>query len=75
MILRLEMTVLQFLAKVFGPPSDRDDDENDRGDVPGWVMITIMSAILVVIIIAVFRDNLKNWITNAFNSVNGNSGG
>ncbi|MBV9594533.1 MAG: hypothetical protein JO147_12155 [Actinobacteria bacterium] len=41
----------------------------DRGDVPGWVMVTVMTAILVVAILAVFEPQIKSAITNALDSV------
>lgn len=41
----------------------------DRGDVPGWVMVTVMSAILVVAILGVFEPEIKSAITNAIDSV------
>jgi hypothetical protein len=47
------------------------DDDRDRGDVPGWVMVTVMSAILVVAILAVFEPEIKNAITSAIDSVTG----
>jgi len=50
---------------------DRARDEPDRGDVPGWVMVTVMSAILVVAILAVFEPQIKNAITSAIDSVTG----
>jgi hypothetical protein len=43
--------------------------EDDRGDVPGWVMVTVMSAILVVAILGVFEPEVKSAITNALDSV------
>ena len=46
-------------------------DDRDRGDVPGWVMVTVMSAILVVAILAVFEPQIKDAITNAIDSVTG----
>jgi hypothetical protein len=53
------------------PPGERSGagEEDDRGDVPGWVMVTVMSAILVVAIIGVFEPEIKSAITNAINSV------
>ncbi len=45
------------------------DDDTDRGDVPGWVLVTVMSAILVVAILGVFEPQIKDAITNALNSV------
>ena len=41
----------------------------ERGDVPGWVMVTVMSAILVVAILAVFEPQIKDAVTGAINSV------
>ena len=43
--------------------------ERDRGDVPGWVMVTVMSAILVVALLAVFEQPLKDAVTSALNKV------
>lgn len=50
------------------------DEDSDRGDVPGWVMITVMTAIVVVAIIAVFKPQVTAAVKNAFDSVS-NSGG
>ena len=49
------------------------DTDGERGDVPGWVMVTVMSAILVVAILAVFEPEIKNAITNAIDSVSGSN--
>jgi hypothetical protein len=46
---------------------------SERGDVPGWVMVTVMSAILVVAILGVFEPQIKSAITHAIDSVT-NSG-
>jgi hypothetical protein len=43
--------------------------DGDRGDVPGWVMVTVMSAILVVAIIGVFEPQIKSAISDAIDSV------
>ncbi len=43
----------------------------DRGDVPGWVMITVMTAGLVVALTLVARPLLEGVFTNAVNSVTG----
>lgn len=42
---------------------------DERGDVPGWVLITIMSAALVVAILGVARPELTGLFTNAVNSI------
>ena len=44
---------------------------NERGDVPGWVMVTVMTAILVVAILAVFEPQIKTAISSALDSVTG----
>lgn len=46
-------------------------DDGDRGDVPGWVMVTVMSAILVVAILGVFEPQIKDAISSAIDSVTG----
>jgi hypothetical protein len=50
------------------PHPGRDDD---RGDVPGWVMVTVMSAVLVVAILGVFEQPIKDAITGALGKVTG----
>ena len=44
-------------------------NRNERGDVPGWVMITVMSAGLVGIIGTVAGDQLGQMLRAALNSV------
>jgi hypothetical protein len=48
---------------------DRMRGGDDRGDVPGWVMVTVMSAILVVAILGVFEPQIKDAISSAIDSV------
>jgi hypothetical protein len=49
----------------------RDRARDERGDVPGWVMVTVMTAILVVAILGVFEPQIKDAITGAVDSVSG----
>lgn len=42
---------------------------DDRGDVPGWVMITVMTAGLVAMLSAVAGDQLKSMLESALSSV------
>lgn len=44
---------------------------DDRGDVPGWVLITVMSAGLVAGLWAVAEDQLAEMLRAALASVNG----
>ena len=41
----------------------------ERGDVPGWVLITLMTAGLVAVLWAVAEDQLKALFTDALDSV------
>ncbi|MBL0706585.1 hypothetical protein JJE72_13900 [Sinomonas sp. JC656] len=41
----------------------------DRGDVPGWVMITLMSAVLVMGLLAVAGPALEGLFNQAINRV------
>jgi hypothetical protein len=45
----------------------------ERGDVPGWVMVTVMTAGLVVVIFAVFKGKITTAISNAVDSVTGST--
>ncbi|MGW9112402.1 hypothetical protein [Microbacterium sp. NPDC055683] len=48
-----------------------DLDRDERGDVPGWVLITLMSAGLVVLIWALAGPALTGLFERAISSVNG----
>jgi hypothetical protein len=45
------------------------DEDSERGDVPGWVMITVMTAALVLAILIPFRTAIVDAVTNALTSV------
>jgi hypothetical protein len=44
-------------------------EDAERGDVPGWVMITVMTAALVLAILIPFREAIVNAVQNALDSV------
>ncbi len=44
-------------------------DRDERGDVPGWVMIAVMSAGIVGVIGGIASDELGDMLRNALNSV------
>ena len=44
-------------------------EDPERGDVPGWVMITVMTAALVLAILVPFRTAIVNAVTTALASV------
>ena len=48
-----------------------DADDPERGDVPGWVLITLMTAGLVVLIWAVAGPALTNLFEQAIARVSG----
>lgn len=49
----------------------RPRKRDERGDVPGWVMITVMTAGLVAILTAVAGPQLRSMLENALTSVGG----
>lgn len=63
---RLFSAVTTMRARVSTWSQDRE-----RGDVPGWVMITVMTAGLVVALSLVARPLLESVFSNAVNSVTG----
>jgi hypothetical protein len=42
---------------------------DQRGDVPGWVLVTVMTAGLVMAIWGLADDQLRQMLQNALNSV------
>ncbi len=46
-------------------------DDPERGDVPGWVLVTLMTAGLVVALWAIAGPLLENAFTQAISSVTG----
>ncbi|HEX2058558.1 MAG TPA: hypothetical protein VHI71_09325 [Actinomycetota bacterium] len=49
----------------------RATHEDEHGDVPGWVMIVLMTASLVVVIWGVARDRLVAIVGSALSTVCG----
>ena len=45
----------------------------DRGDVPGWVLVTIMTAGLVTALWLVADDKLRQLFSDALDGVTGNA--
>ena len=60
--------LVRLLAALADPPRDRS---SERGDVPGWVMVTVMTAILVVAILGVFEPQIKHSLSGIIDSVSG----
>ncbi|GAB3532785.1 hypothetical protein GCM10027403_05700 [Arthrobacter tecti] len=44
-------------------------DNRERGDVPGWVMITLMSAVLVAALLAIASPALEGLFNEAIDRV------
>ncbi|WP_110181945.1 hypothetical protein [Nocardioides solisilvae] len=54
-------------AHVTAHLTGRHDDE--RGDVPGWVLVTVMSAGIVAVLLGVAKEELSDILTTALRSV------
>lgn len=59
-----------WLATAARPVTARHRD-GERGDVPGWVLITVMTAGLVAALWAVAGPQLQSMLTDALSSVKG----
>lgn len=53
------------------PSAEVRVDDPERGDVPGWVLVTLMTAGLVVALWAVAGPLLENAFRQAISSVTG----
>ena len=58
---------LTSLGRVEVPGRQRDE----RGDVPGWVMVTVMSAAVVAALLPFIQDELRDMLGAAFDMVRG----
>jgi len=70
-IMRAAEALVRMVAQVVAWQTARLDqrDETDRGDVPGWVLVTLMSAILVSGLVVVAGDELERVLRDALNTV------
>jgi hypothetical protein len=64
-------TVMATLLLLLMSPRDRRDQRNERGDVPGWVLITVMTAGLVAALWAIAGPQLSSMLRDALSSVRG----
>ena len=62
-----ESTLDQLLRLYLALTAPRARDE--RGDVPGWVMVTVMTVGLALVIFTFAEEPLKVLLTRAFDSV------
>jgi len=46
-------------------------DRGDAGDVPGWVMVTMMTALIVAALMGVASRQLQDLFTSAIEKVKG----
>jgi hypothetical protein len=69
------MPILALLSALWELPARAvarlSQDDPERGDVPGWVLVTVMTAALVVALMAVAGPRLTSAFNRAISSVNG----
>ena len=70
LLLSLTSTLVPGLYPRHGEYCDRPGhDHPERGDVPGWVMITLMSAVLVAALLALAGPALETMFKQAMDTV------
>ncbi len=47
----------------------RARERDERGDVPGWVMVTLMTAMVIAALFPFIRDELRGMLAQAFDMV------
>lgn len=60
-----ELAIMRIYLALAAPSRQR----GERGDVPGWVLITVMTAGLVMAIWGVAKEQLNQMLSDALNSV------
>lgn len=53
---------------------EASENETERGDVPGWVMITLMTAVIVVLVWGIASTQLTDLLNSAFGKVSKQGG-
>ena len=61
---QLAQLMTRLYVALIAPPR-----RDDRGDVPGWVLVTVMSAGIVMAIWGLAEGELKGMLRSALNSV------
>ena len=64
LLVRLQLALVAGVSSRCGP-----DRRDDRGDVPGWVLVTLMSVGLITAITIVAKDQLTEMLRSSLNSV------
>ena len=67
----LSLTATALLLRVL---SRLDGEDRERGDIPGWVLITVMTAALVTVIWSLLEPQIRNLLANVLDSVSGPGG-
>ena len=66
------MRPFAFLTAALAALSVRlEADDPERGDVPGWVMVTLMTAIVIAGLTPFVGDELRALLERAFSMVSG----
>ena len=65
---QLSLLMARLYVALVAPPQP-DDQRDDRGDVPGWVLVTVMSAGIVMALWGLAEGELKSMLRSALNSV------
>jgi hypothetical protein len=65
----LQLLVLTLTGALPLPPLGSRAQRDDRGDVPGWVLVTVMTAGLVAALTTVAQDELASLLRRALNQV------
>jgi hypothetical protein len=61
---QLSLLMTRLYVSLVAPP-----ERDDRGDVPGWVLVTVMSAGIVMALWGIAEGQLTSMLRSALNSV------
>jgi hypothetical protein len=65
---QLSLLMTRLYVALLAPPQP-GDRRDDRGDVPGWVLVTVMSAGIVMALWGLAEQELRSMLRSALNSV------
>ena len=62
------------LSRVAAVRAAIHEQDDERGDVPGWVMVSVMTAALVVFLLSIAKTPLQTAFQNAISKFTGAAG-
>jgi hypothetical protein len=61
------MRITALTRRWYAEAAARRGRRDERGDIPGWVMITVMTIVIASAILVVFQDRVTSFLNSTLN--------